>query len=108
MPKPDGDPRGERERWLDVSLFWREPMLWPVAFCAVVGAAALLAGAVSMALTNRNPLARGALAVAALMTAFALYEQRRAKGRFGAGAVIAAIVWTLSIGGGFALANLGD
>ncbi len=108
MPETERQPPPERERWFDLSLFWREPTLWPVTVCAVAGFSALGAGAVSMALTQRNPFARAALVVAAGMTVFALVDARRAKGRFGAGAVIAALLWGLSIVGGLLLARLGD
>lgn len=97
-----------KERRLDVSLFWREPTLWPVTVCVIGGFGALGAGAVSMALTQRNPFARMALAVAAATTAFALYDSRSRRGRFGAATVVAAVLWTLSVAGGVALARLGD
>ncbi len=108
MPETEHQTPPEKERWLDLSLFWREPTLWPVTICAVAGLAALGAGAVSMALTQRNPFARAALVIAAGMTVFALVDARRAKGRFGAGAVIAALLWALSIVGGLLLSELGD
>jgi hypothetical protein len=104
MAAPPPDPR---ERWFDVSLFWRDSSLWPVAICGVGIISAMGAGAVSMAL-SRNPFARAALGLAALMTGFALFERRRATGRFGAGLTIAALLWSLSIAGGFGLAALGD
>ncbi len=104
MPAPPPEPR---ERFFDVSLFWRDTSLWPVLVCAVGGFSAMGAGAVSMALA-RNPLARAALGLAALMTVFALVERRRATGRFGPGVWIAGLLWSLSIAGGFGLAALGD
>ena len=57
-------PREDRDRF-DVSLFWRESTLWPVTITAIGGLSALGAGAVSMALTQRNWFARAALALAA-------------------------------------------
>lgn len=108
-PRPgSGDRRAEGERSLELSLFWREPTLWPVTLCAIAGLSALGAGAVSMALTQRNPFARGALAVAALLTAFGLYDWRSRKGKLGGGALVVVLIWLLSIAGGVALARLGD
>ena len=104
---PTGDPREGRDRF-DISLFWRESMLWPVTITAIGGLSALGAGAVSMALTQRNPFARAALAIAALTTVFALYDARSRTGKLGGGAVVAALLWALSIAGGFVLARLGD
>lgn len=92
----------------DLSLFWRNSMLWPVTFCVVGGLAALGAGAVSMALTQRNPFAKMALGVAAAMTVFAIFDLRSRKGKLGAGALLAALLWALSIAGGVVLSRLGD
>ena len=100
-------PRDEEDRF-DVSLFWRESTLWPVTITAIGGLSALGAGAVSMAITQRNWLARAALAIAALTTLFALYDTRSRKGKLGGGAIVAALLWGLSIAGGFALSELGD
>ncbi|HEU4429374.1 MAG TPA: hypothetical protein VFT98_11515 [Myxococcota bacterium] len=111
-PPPDSParqpPRREERDRFDISLFWRESTLWPVTITAIGGLSALGAGAVSMALTQRNWFARAALALAALTTLFALYDTRSRKGKLGAGALLAALLWGLSIAGGFALAELGD
>jgi hypothetical protein len=92
----------------DLSLFWRNSMLWPVTFCVVGGLAALGAGAVSMALTQRNPFAKLALGVAAAMTVFAIFDLRSRKGGFGGVAPLIALLWALSIVGGVVLSRLGD
>ena len=107
-PPPPGDesPRGIDR--LDLSLFWRESTLWPVLMCVVGGLSALGAGAVSMALTQRNPFARAALVVAALTTAFGMWDMRSRHGKLGGGALLVAATWALSIAGGIALARLGD
>jgi hypothetical protein len=111
-PPPDAPdrraaPREERDRF-DVSLFWRESMLWPVAITAIGGLSALGAGAVSMAIRQRNPFATAALALAALTTLFALHDARSRNGKLGAGAVLAGLLWGLSLAGGIWLARLGD
>lgn len=109
MSDPERErPPPEAERSFDLSLFWRNSALWPVTVCVVVGLSALGAGAVSMALSQRNPFARMALAVAAVMTVFAIYDLRSRKGKLGGGALLAALLWALSIGGGVLLARLGD
>ena len=105
---PSGDEAQRDPDRLDLSLFWRESTLWPVLICVVVGLSALGAGAVSMALTQRNPFARAALAIAALTTAFGMWDLRSRKGKLGGGAVVAAVSWALSIAGGLVLARLGD
>jgi hypothetical protein len=79
-----------------------------VTFCAVAGLSALGAGAVSMAILQRNPFAKAALAVAALMTAFGAWDMRSRHGKLGGGAVLAAVLWALSIGGGVVLSRVGD
>ena len=96
------------EPGFDLSLFWRNSMLWPVTICVVGGFAALGAGAVSMALTQRNPFAKLALGVAAAMTVFAIFDMRSRTGKLGGGAVFAAVLWALSIAGGMVLSRLGD
>ena len=109
-PPADGEggaASGPGDRF-ELSLFWRESTLWPVMLCVIAGLAALGAGAVSMAFTQRNPFARAALALAALTTLFALYDARARKGKLGGGAVIAVLLWALSIAGGVALSRLGD
>jgi hypothetical protein len=103
-----GDERGQEEPFFQLATFWRNQALWPVTFCAVVGLSAMGAGAVSMALTQRNFFARAALAVAALMTAFGLWDFRSRKGKLGGGAVVVALLWLLSIAGGVLLARMGD
>jgi hypothetical protein len=105
-PPPSGD-GGGRDR-LDLSLFWRESSLWPVTFCVIAGLSATGAGAVSMAITQRNPFARMALAIAAATTLFGMWDLRSRKGKLGGGAVIAALLWALSIAGGVVLARMGD
>lgn len=105
-PPPSGD-GGGRDR-LDLSLFWRESSLWPVTFCVIVGLSAAGAGAVSMAITQRNPFARMALAIAAATTAFGMWDMRSRKGKLGGGAVLAGVLWVLSIAGGVVLARMGD
>ena len=108
-PSPQRPPRPSEERdGFDLSLFWRNQMLWPVTITTVGCLSAMGAGAVSMALTQRNPLARAALAIAALTTLFALYDARSRNGKLGGGAVLTAVLWALSLAGGFALARLGD
>jgi hypothetical protein len=81
---------------------------WPVTFCVIAGLSATGAGAVSMAITERNPFAQAALAVAAFITAFGMWDFRSRKGKLGGGAVLAAVMWALSIGGGFVLARTGN
>jgi hypothetical protein len=98
----------EREPGFDLSLFWRNSTLWPVTVCVVGGFAALGAGAVSMALTQRNPFAKLALGVAAAMTVFALLDMRSRKGELGGGALLVVVLWALSIAGGVVLSRLGD
>jgi hypothetical protein len=101
------DRRTEGERFFQLSLFWRERSLWPVTACAIAGLGALGAGAVSMAITQRNPFARGAVAIAALLTLFGMWDWRSRKGKLGGGAVVAAVLWALSIAGGVLLARSG-
>jgi hypothetical protein len=101
------DARGEEERFFELAAFWRSQALWPVTFCGLIGLSALGAGAVSMALTRANPFARAALAVAALTTAFGLWDFRSRKGKLGGGAVLVALLWALSIAGGLLLARTG-
>jgi hypothetical protein len=108
LPQPPASGSGGQQDGFDLSLFWRNSTLWPVTFCAVVGLSALGAGAVSMALTQRNPFAKAALAVAAAMTAFGMWDLRSRKGKLGGGAVLAAVMWALSIGGGVVLARTGN
>jgi hypothetical protein len=109
-PRPAGSPPAgarEPERFFELSLFWRNSTLWPVTFCAVVGLSALGAGAVSMALTQHNPFARAALAVAALVTAFGMWDFRSRRGHLGGGAILVALLWVLSLVGGVLLARAG-
>lgn len=101
------DPRGDEEPFFELATFWRSQALWPVTLCGLIGLSALGAGAVSMALTRANPFARAALAVAALTTAFGLWDFRSRKGRLGGGAVLVALLWALSIAGGLLLARTG-
>lgn len=96
------------EPGFDLSLFWRNSTLWPVTVCVVGGFAALGAGAVSMALTQRNPFAKLALGVAAAMTVFALFDMRSRNGKLGGGALLVVVLWALSIAGGVVLSRLGD
>ncbi len=103
-PSPDGGDPGDR---FDLSLFWRNSTLWPVTFCVIGGLSATGAGAVSMAITERNPFAQAALAVAAFTTAFGMWDFRSRKGRLGGGAVVAVVLWALSIVGGVLLARTG-
>ena len=105
-PSDGGDARADDR--FELSLFWRESTLWPVLVTVIGGVSALGAGAVSMALTQRNPFARAALGVAALTTAFGMWDLRSRKGKLGGGAVVAAVSWALSIAGGLVLARLGD
>jgi hypothetical protein len=107
VPNDDPKPPAERDKLFDLSLFWRESTLWPVTFCAVAGLSALGAGAVSMALTQRNPFAKAALAIAALTTGFGLWDFRSRKGKLGGGALLVAALWALSIAGGLLLARTG-
>lgn len=100
--------RREEEKFFELSAFWRVQALWPVTICGLIGLSALGAGGVSMALTQRNPFARAALAVAALMTAFGLWDFRSRKGRLGGGAVLVALLWAMSIAGGLLLARTGE
>jgi hypothetical protein len=104
-PKRPPPPRGEDH--FEISLFWRNSTLWPVSFCVIAGLSALGAWAVTLALTQRNPFARMALALAAAMTAFAFYDARSRKGSLGGGAAIAGAIWVLSLAGGIALSRLG-
>jgi hypothetical protein len=97
----------EDEKFFELSAFWRVQALWPVTVCGLIGLSALGAGAVSMAFTQRNPFARAALAVAALMTAFGLWDFRSRKGKLGGGAVLVLALWVLSIVGGLLLARTG-
>ncbi len=106
QPSGGGDQR-DPDRF-ELSLFWRESTLWPVTICVIGGLSALGAGAVSMALTQRNPFAKAALVVAAGMTAFGMWDLRTRNGKLGGGAVLAALSWVLSIGGGVVLSRLGD
>lgn len=110
MPDPERERASEpeRERFIDLSMFWRESTLWPVTFCVVGGFSALGAGAVSMALTQRNPFARMALVVAAALTLFALFDARSRRGKIAGLATFAGVLWALSLVGGFVLARLGD
>ena len=101
------DAQREDEKFFELSAFWRVQALWPVTLCGLIGLSALGAGGVSMALTQRNPFARAALAVAALMTAFGLWDFRSRKGKLGGGAVLVALLWALSIAGGVLLARTG-
>ncbi len=105
---PDGGDDSRGSDRFELSLFWRESTLWPVTICVIGGLSALGAGAVSMALTQRNPFAQAALAVAAAMTAFGMWDLRSRNGKLGGGAVLAALLWALSIGGGVVLSRLGD
>jgi hypothetical protein len=107
QPPPSGSGGQRKPDRFDLSLFWRDSTLWPVTFCAVGGLSALGAGAVSMALTQRNPFAKAALAVAALTTAFGMWDMRTRNGKLGGGAVLAALLWALSIAGGVLLAQTG-
>ena len=104
------DPRAERrdeEPFFEISAFWRSQALWPVTACGVLALSAMGAGAVSMALTQRNFFARAALAVAALTTAFGLWDFRSRRGKLGGGAVLVALLWALSVAGGVVLARTG-
>jgi hypothetical protein len=103
---PPGTDRREDDRF-DLSLFWRNSTLWPVSFCVIAGLSALGAWAVTLALTQQSPFARMALALAAATTAFALYDVRSRKGKLGAGAVFAGLLWALSLVGGWWLAGVG-
>ena len=105
-PHPTAAER-EEEKFFELAAFWRVQALWPVTFCAVVGLGALGAGAVSMALTQRNPFARAALAIAALTTAFGLWDFRSRKGKLGGGALLVALLWALSLAGGVLLSRTG-
>lgn len=105
--EPKRAPEPEPERGFELAHFWREPTLWPVSFCVVGGLSALGAGAVSMAITERNPFARMALAIAAATTVFALFDVRSRRGKLGGGAVVAALLWALSLAGGVVLARSG-
>jgi hypothetical protein len=116
---PDETPRGQRPEpppssgdaprdRLELSLFWRESSLWPVTFCVIAGLAATGAGAVSMAITQRNPFARMALAIAAATTLFGMWDLRSRKGKLGGGALLVGVLWALSIAGGVVLARMGD
>ena len=97
----------EEEPFFELATFWRSQALWPVTICGLIGLSALGAGAVSMALTRANPFAQAALAVAALTTAFGLWDFRSRKGKLGGGAVLVALLWALSIAGGVLLARTG-
>ena len=109
QPKPPSDGGDARaDDRFELSLFWRESTLWPVLVTVIGGVSALGAGAVSMALTQRNPFARAALGVAALTTAFGMWDLRSRKGKLGGGALLAAVLWALSIAGGVMLARLGN
>jgi hypothetical protein len=104
---PEPPPSGDRDR-LELSLFWRESSLWPVTVCVIAGLAATGAGAVSMAITQRNPFARMALAIAAATTLFGMWDLRSRKGKLGGGALLVGVLWALSIAGGVVLARMGD
>jgi hypothetical protein len=104
MPNNLGERGDDR---FELSLFWRNSTLWPVSFCVIAGLSALGAWAVTLALTQRNPFARMALALAAAMTLFALWEARSRKGALGGGAVIVGVIWVLSAIGGWWLAEVG-
>ena len=112
MPEPGNEKEPPSspasEPGFDLSLFWRNSTLWPVTFCVMGCFAALGAGAVSMALTQRNPFAKLALGVAAAMTAFAIFDMRSRRGKLGGGALFVAVLWALSIVGGVVLSRLGD
>jgi hypothetical protein len=103
-----GEDAREVEKFFDLSLFWRNSLLWPVTFCAVVGLAALGSWAVAMALLQRNVFAWAALAIAALTTLFGLWDFRSRKGKLGGGAVLVAVLWALSLAGGWVLARVGE
>ncbi|MBM4385264.1 MAG: hypothetical protein FJ091_18080 [Deltaproteobacteria bacterium] len=98
---------GDRDDRFELSLFWRNSTLWPVTFCVIAGLSALGAWAVTLALTQRNPFARLALALAAAMTLFALWDARSRKGTLGGGAVVVGVIWVLSAIGGWWLAGVG-
>jgi hypothetical protein len=104
---PGGPRRDDDDEFFQLATFWRVQALWPVTFCAVVGLAALGAGAVSMSITHHNPFARAALGIAALTTAFGLWDFRTRKGKLGGGAVLVAVLWVLSLVGGIALSRTG-
>jgi hypothetical protein len=106
-PQPPPSGGGGPRDGFDLSLFWRNSTLWPVTFCVIAGLSATGAGAVSMAITERNPFAQAALAVAALTTAFGLWDFRSRKGKLGGGAVVALVLWMLSLVGGVLLAQTG-
>jgi len=111
MPRgqaPEPEPSGAGRDRLDLSLFWRETSLWPVTFCVIAGLSATGAGAVSMAITEKNPFARMALAIAAATTLFGMWDLRSRKGKLGGGALLAAVLWALSLAGGVVLARMGD
>jgi predicted esterase len=86
-PADEGSRVGRFERFL--SPFFEEPTLWPVTL--VLGAHALLGGAVvlAMALRARNAFALAALALLVVMTADVLFRCARARrmGRIGWGLV---------------------
>ena len=103
-----GGSRRDDEPFFELAAFWRVQALWPVTFCAVVGLSALGAGGVSMALTQRNPFAKAALGVAALLTLFGLWDFHSRQGKLGGGALLLAAVWALSIAGGVVLARIGS
>jgi hypothetical protein len=104
-PPPE---RRDARLGFDLSLFWRDSSLWPVTFCAVVGLSALGAWAVAMALLQRSPFARMALAIAAAVTLFGMWDSRSRSGKLGGGAALAGVLWALSLAGGYALTQLGD
>jgi hypothetical protein len=111
MPRgqaPEPPPSGAGRDRLDLSLFWRETSLWPVTFCVIAGLSAMGAGAVSMAITDQNPFARMALAIAAATTVFGMWDLRSRKGKLGGGALLAGVLWALSIAGGVVLARMGN
>jgi len=107
QPPPDGGDARAGDRF-ELSLFWRESSLWPVLVTVVGGLSALGAGAVSMAITQRNAFARAALVIAALTTAFGMWDLRSRRGKLGGGALLAGLLWALSLAGGFVLARLGE
>ena len=107
QPPPQQPGEGDPQDRFDLSLFWRSSTLWPVTFCVIAGLSALGAWAVMLALAQRNPFARMALALAAAMTAFALWDVRSRTGRLGGGALFALAIWVLSAIGGWWLAGLG-
>jgi hypothetical protein len=105
VPNNLGDRGDDR---FELSLFWRNSTLWPVTFCVVAGLSALGAWAVTLALTQSNPFARLALALAASMTAFALWDVRSRTGKLGGGVALVAVIWLLSALGGWWLAGVGS